>query len=251
MGSDHLLAPFRADPGSAGLFLDFDGSLAPIVDDPGSARLVDGAGDVLTSLADRLAKIVISSGRPVDFLAAQLPEGVSIVGLYGLEGIDHGIRWEHESAGVWREIVADVAANIERLAPSGLRLERKGLSLTLHFRGRPDLTDEAEQLARTQGARAGLVARPARMSVELHPPIESDKGTVVDRFAAGLSAALVVGDDLGDLPAYDALDRLADSHVSTVRVAVASAEVPTALTDRADIVVGSPAEFVELLRTLI
>lgn len=249
MSSD-LLGPFRTDPSSAGLFIDFDGTLSPIVDDPTSARPIDGAVEVLTMLASRLGAIVVSSGRPVEFLAEQLPEGISIVGLYGLAGVDRGVWWEHPNGGVWREVVADVAATIERLAPAGIRVEPKGLSLTLHYRGRPDLAETAEGLARVQGARAGLLARSARMSVELHPPIESDKGTVVGRYVNDLSAVMVAGDDLGDLPAFDALDRLAECGVHTVRVAVASAEAPVELTTRADIVVDSPADFVELLRSL-
>ena len=248
--SGDLLGPFRSDPSSAGLFVDFDGTLSPIVDDPQSARPADGAVEVLSLLAPRLGAIVVSSGRPVEFLADQLPDGISIVGLYGLAGVDRGVRWEHPNGGVWREVVADVAAAIERLAPAGIRVEPKGLSLTVHYRGRPDLADVAEELARAQGVRAGLLVRSARMSVELHPPIESDKGTVVERYVDDLTAVMVAGDDLGDLPAYDALDRLAECGVHTVRVAVASVEAPVELTSRADIVVDGPADFVELLRSL-
>ncbi len=40
------------------------------------------------------------------------------------------------------------------------------------------------------------------MSVELRPPVKTDKGTVVDELASGLGAACFFGDDLGDLPAF-------------------------------------------------
>jgi trehalose 6-phosphate phosphatase len=89
------------------------------------------------------------------------------------------------------------------------------------------------------------------MSVELHPPIDADKGTALEQLVEGLGAVLFAGDDHGDLPAFDALDRLAGRGVDTVRVAVASAEVPRELVDRADVVVDGPAALVALLRTLV
>ena len=47
------------------------------------------------------------------------------------------------------------------------------------------------------------------MSVELHPPVDIDKGTVVADLAADADSALYAGDDVGDLPAFAALDALA------------------------------------------
>jgi trehalose-6-phosphatase len=63
---------------------------------------------------------------------------------------------------------------------------------------------------------------------------------------AGLTRALVAGDDTTDLDAFRAVDGLEDA----VRVAVVSNESPTLLRDSADIVVGSTEEFLELLRRL-
>jgi trehalose 6-phosphate phosphatase len=59
-----------------------------------------------------------------------------------------------------------------------------------------------------------------------------------------------VGDDRGDLPAYDALDRLAVRGVHTLRVAVASSEAPDELIARADLVLDGPAEVLAFLRRL-
>ena len=88
-------------------------------------------------------------------------------------------------------------------------VESKGLSLTLHYRHPSRARPAVAEWARQQAARSGLEVRPAKMSVELHPPIAADKGTAVEELVAGLAAVCFVGDDRGDLPAYDALDRLA------------------------------------------
>ena len=64
------------------------------------------------------------------------------------------------------------------------------------------------------------------MSWELHPPIEVDKGTAVLDLADDFAAVAFAGDDVGDLPGFDALDELADRGVATLRIAVDSPEAP-------------------------
>ncbi|MFM7065086.1 MAG: trehalose-phosphatase, partial [Actinomycetes bacterium] len=129
--------------------------------------------------------------------------------------------------------------------------ERKGLSLTLHYRGRPDLAEEAERLAREWTAGTGLVVRTARMSVEVHPPVAEDKGTVLARLAADREGpVLFMGDDVGDLPGFRTLDALASEGRPVLRVAVASDESPEGLVSQADVVVDGPHGAAELLHRL-
>lgn len=188
------------------------------------------------------------------FLAARLPSEVVLSGLYGLESLAHGQRRDHPEADRWRPIVAAAVARAQAAAElaelQGLRVEPKGLSLTLHYRGRPELAELVAGVAQGLAGSFGLEARPAKMSVELHPPIDSDKGTAVAALAAGASAVLYAGDDHGDLAAFDALDELARRGTAVVRVAVGGPELPAALAARADLVVSSPAQLVELLAPL-
>lgn len=237
----------------AGVFLDFDGVLSPIVDDPDSARPLDGVIEVLARVVDRYRLVAVVSGRPVGFLQPLLPEGLVISGVYGLEVVRDGRRVDHPFAGTWREAVEDVARASAAHGPAGMRVEPKGVSMTLHYRQHPEIEDEVRRWAEGQAARSGLVARPAKMSVELHPPIDADKGTALETLAGAteLEAACYVGDDAGDLPAFEALDRLAASGMPTLRVAVASPEAPTALIDRADLVVDGPTQVLTFLQTLV
>ncbi|HEY7069578.1 MAG TPA: trehalose-phosphatase [Acidimicrobiales bacterium] len=244
------LAPFVERPALAAVVLDFDGTLSPIVDVPAEARPVAGAVEVLDHLAGRLGLMAVMSGRPVDFLVPLLPPGVVLSGLYGLEVVRDGARTDLPGAGAWREVVADVARTSADRGPEGMVVESKGLSLTLHYRARPDVAAAVEAWAESQAVRSGLVARAAKMSVELHPPIAADKGTALESLTAGLSAVCYAGDDRGDLPAYDALDRLAAAGVHTLRVAVAGRETPPELVARADLLVDDPAGVVDLLRRL-
>jgi trehalose 6-phosphate phosphatase len=245
-----LLAPLVAQPRRSGVLVDFDGTLSPIVTNPETARPLEGAAEVLLELARRYRVVAVLSGRPVSFLEPLIPASVVLSGLYGLEVVRDGERLDHPWAGAWREVVEDVAAQSRARGPEGMRVESKGLSLTFHFRENPGVEADVEAWAVQQAARSGLRMRQARMSVELHPPIDADKGTAVEELVSKLAAVCYLGDDIGDLPAFDALDRLAARGLHTVKVAVGSAESPPALVSAADIVVDGPAGALDLLRGL-
>jgi trehalose 6-phosphate phosphatase len=245
------LERIRAAAPHAGILTDFDGTLAPIVDQPEDARPLDGVAELLAQLADRYALVAVLSGRPVTFLQEWLPSTVLLSGLYGLEVVRDGVRHDHPSGGMWREVVDDVATVARAIGPADMRVESKGLSLTLHYRGHPELGAEVRELAERQAARSGLSVRTARMSYELHPPIDADKGTALHDLAGGLDAVCFLGDDRGDLPAFAELERLAADGVTTARIAVRSDEAPDELLDAADLVVDGPEGALELLRWLV
>ena len=131
-----------------------------------------------------------------------------------------------------------------------MRVEHKGLSLTLHYRGSPELASEVEVFAQALAARSGLSVRPARMSYELHPPVAVDKGTALRDLTAGLAAVCFMGDDVGDLAAFRALDELAQRGVAVVRIGVHSDEALPELLDAVDLVVDGPEGARDLLERL-
>lgn len=245
-----VLTGMRRDPSHTGVFTDFDGTLSAIVDDPAAARPLPGAVAALDALAARFGRVAVLSGRPVEFLQAWFSPSVVLAGLYGLETVIDGRRHDHPDGDAWREVVDDVAAQSLARGPEGMRVESKGLSLTLHYRGRSEIQARVQMWAEQQAARSGLELRPARMSFELHPPIEVDKGSTLVELAGGLTAVCFVGDDVGDLAAFDGLDRLAAAGVVTLRVGVRSAEESTALLDRADLVVDGPAGALAVIEAL-
>lgn len=249
--SDDVLARFMSRPEEAAVVIDYDGTLAPIVDDPTKALPLDGMPALLDELAGRYGRVAVVSGRPLAFLEQVLPHSLILTGLYGLEATSGGQRFDHPLGGSWREVIDDVASLGEVRGPAGMLVERKGLSLTLHYRTHPDIEPLVHDWATAQAARSGLRCRPARMSYELHPPIDIDKGTAVRNIAADIGAVCYAGDDVGDLTAFDALDELEASGTHVLRVAVRSDESSQELLDRADVVVDGPTGVRDLLHRLL
>jgi trehalose 6-phosphate phosphatase len=245
------LAPLRRGPAVAGIFSDFDGTLSAIVADPAAAEPVAGVPCLLDRLARRYRVVAVVSGRPVDFLAARLPSSILLAGLYGLEVRRDGQRWTDPEAERWCPVVSTATARIQAAAPPGVLVEPKGLSVTLHYRDSPALEPQVTALARQVAAATGLAARAGRKSMELLPPVHPDKGMVIRKWAPSLAAACYLGDDLGDMSAFRALDDLARRGIATARIAVASDEAPAELLQAADMTTDGPEGAVALLRTLL
>jgi trehalose 6-phosphate phosphatase len=240
-----LLAHLGGDPAGVGLFLDFDGTLSEIAPTPQEARPLPGIGELLERLAGGYGLVAVVTGRPSAEVAGVLgAPRVRVFGLYGAEGPDlPPLRPE------LRHAVADAA----RAVP-GARLEEKGSSIAVHVRGAPDPTGALGRLRPLleRAITADEVVLPGRLVLEVAPRAMDDKGRTVERAARdlALTGVLYAGDDLADVAAFDALDRLRDRGVATVRVTVASAEAPPVLLERADVVVDGPAGLVPLLRDL-
>ena len=89
------------------------------------------------------------------------------------------------------------------------------------------------------------------MSAELHPPVETDKGSAVAALLDGIDVACFIGDDVGDVPAFDALDAFAAGGGTAVRFVVESSELDPGLRGRADDLLDGPSAVLDVLRALL
>lgn len=242
-----LTGRLRTEPQSVAFFVDFDGTLAPIVAEPNDARPLPVAVAALTSLADRCGVVAVVSGRPVEFLDPWFPPTIRLAGLYGLEQRVKGSRLEDDEAESWRRPVHDAARRATDELPADVLVEDKGLSLTLHYRTSPHREDLVRRWAGTAAHTTGLEARPAKMSMELHPPVHRDKGRVVNDWGRGARTVVFAGDDAGDLPAFAALSELSGAGATTLGVVVGAPDTPVPVLTAADVVVDSPRALAELL----
>ncbi|MFD5323719.1 trehalose-phosphatase [Streptomyces sp. NPDC127092] len=259
------LAALLARPEKAVVALDFDGTLAEIVPDPEQARAHPGAVPALAALAPHLAAVVVVTGRPAGV-------AVRYGGFAGVPGLAHLVVLGHYGAERWDAVsgtvqaaaphpgVASVRAELpgflDRIgAWPGTWIEEKGRAVAVHTRRAEDPQGAFEALKGPLGdlaAHHGLVLEPGRMVLELRPP-GMDKGVALADFLreTGAGSVLYAGDDLGDLPAYAAVEKLRSDGTPGLLVcsAAESAAVPD-LAARADLTVPGPAAVVGLLAGL-
>jgi trehalose 6-phosphate phosphatase len=255
--NEDALNRLRSAPRRAGLFLDFDGTLSEIVERPEDARPAAGVNELLVALSEKLTIVAVVSGRSAHQLLDWLGPNVEIWGLHGAERTQGGrvvLAPEAESYLETMKLVAGEAR--AALNTEGMEVEDKGIMLGLHYRRAADAEAaraQVESVAQTLAGRYGLTLGEGRMVVELRPPLEFSKADVIRRRASEekLETVSFVGDDIVDLPAFDALDELESQGTTALRVAVDSNEAPKELLDRADLVVEGPSGVVEFLRSLL
>ena len=237
-GDASLLARLAAEPEQAAILLDVDGVLAPIVDVPHDAAVPPETRAELQRLHGRYALVGCISGRSG-------ADARRIVGLDQLVYVgEHGLELEPEAV-EWGDRLQAFAATVD-----WEDIERKPLTISFHYR-RADDEEAALTMLTAVATRArneGMVARFGRKVLELRPPVGAHKGTAVVHLLGerGLTRALYAGDDTTDLDAFSALGGLELG----IRVAVASPEGPAELREAADVVVGGPAELLQLLKRL-
>jgi trehalose 6-phosphate phosphatase len=234
---EDALTRLAADPASAALFLDVDGTLAPIVARPELAEVPEETRAEVRRLAERYALVACVSGRTGE--EARRLVGVDSVVYVGVHGLE--LAPEAES---WRE-------TLQPFASSGWPwVEDKGMSVALHWReaGDQDAAHAELGVVADQARAAGLDVRWGRKVLELRPPVAADKGTAVRSLLdeRSLRRGLYAGDDTTDLDGFRGLDGCE----LAVRVAIVSTETPAGLAEAADVVVGSPAKLLDVLRSL-
>jgi trehalose 6-phosphate phosphatase len=251
------LAALLDDPAAALVGVDFDGTLAPIVPDPDAARAHPDVPPALIRLAPRLGRLAVITGRPaqvaVDYAALADVQRLVVLGHYGLE------RWEGGVVTAPDDDPAVAAARTrvpELLAELGVAdafVEDKGQAVAVHVRRTADPAAAFDTVAprlRALGDELGLVVEPGRMVIELRPA-GGDKGDALRTLVAEQppSAVVFIGDDLGDLAAFAAVETMRGDGLPGLLVCSGSAEV-TEVAERADLVVDGPEGVAALLQSL-
>ncbi|MET7550507.1 trehalose-phosphatase [Streptomyces sp. NPDC058232] len=260
------LAAILARPDRAVVALDFDGTLADIVPDPEQARAHPGAVPAIAALAPKVASVAVITGRPA---------GVAVRhgGFAGVPGLDHLVVLGHYGAERWDAVSSTVHAPAPHPGVAAVRaelpgvldrfdswhgtwIEEKGQALAVHTRRAADPQAAFDALRGPLGelaARHGLIVEPGRLVLELRPP-GMDKGVALAKYVRETDAesVLYAGDDLGDLAAYAAVEKLrteGPDGIPGLLVCSGSAEVPE-LAERADLLLRGPAAVVDFLAAL-
>ncbi|MCW2759341.1 MAG: trehalose 6-phosphatase [Nocardioidaceae bacterium] len=247
--------------------LDFDGTLSPLVDNPDVAHIHRDAGEVLDALAAEVRTIAVVTGRPARQVLAlggldEVGDAISdhgrelvVLGQYGNE------RWTSEKRRVVTPKPPPGLSGLIRDLPRLLRgagvpdawIEEKGLAVAVHTRRLDDPGAAFDRLLPVLSAAAaekGLAVEPGRYVIEIRAA-GMDKGialrSLVSEFEAG--AVVFVGDDLGDVPAFEAVLKMRATGLPALLVSSGTDE-RSELRRMSDLEVPGPDGVMEFLREL-
>jgi trehalose-phosphatase len=191
------------------IFTDFDGTLIPIVGRPEQAHLPESIKDLLLNLSQRKdISVAIISGRSMaDIQSCVGVEGIFYAGNHGLEIVGPGLKFIHPGINI--EDIKRIKEGLSLIVQdiSGVILEDKGLSLSLHFRQVEE--NDLPRLNRIFFNFATPLRKEGRINIgqgkkvyDVKPPVDWDKGKAMEfilrRVDKKLYLPLYLGDDLTD-----------------------------------------------------
>jgi trehalose 6-phosphate phosphatase len=247
--------------------LDFDGTLAPIVDDPENAHIHPDAREVLVELAEQVRVIAVVTGRPARQVLdlGGLEEVGNEIGEHGRELFVLGQYGNERWTSINRRVISPKPprglASFTAALPRLLRgadaadawVEEKGLAVAVHTRRLDDPQAAYERLLPLLAEAAkshDLDIEPGRNVIEVRAHGMHKGAALLELFdEAGAKAIAFVGDDLGDVEAFKAVEDLRAQGFPGLLVCSASEE-QSALAEMADLVVRGPEGVLDLLRKM-
>jgi len=190
-------------------FFDVDGTLLDIKPNPGDVLAGEPLKTDLIHLAQRASgAIALVSGRKIEDLdRIFFPLTLPAAGLHGAQiRRSNTIEFlaSDENIRLARPEVEDFAARFPALF-----LEDKGMTLAVHFRKCPELSEIVRVELSVIGSKYGLALQEGKMVVELKPDL-FDKGTAIKAFLAVPPfmdrQPVFFGDDLTDEKGFDVVN---------------------------------------------
>lgn len=257
-------AELIADAARAVIGLDFDGVLSPIVPEPDQAHIHPQGPQTIAALADQVKAVAVVTGRParqavalggLDVLGDELVadgHDLIVLGQYGNErwtARDRHIVSPRPPHGL-ATLMLELPALLKAEGLGDAYVEEKSLAVAVHTRKLPDPQAAFRTLLpllQRTAAKHGLVVEPGRYVAEVRAP-GMDKGQAVRNLQKEFraDAFMFIGDDLGDIEAFQAVIELRKRGMLGLLVYSASDEQP-ALAELADVVVDGPTGVMDLL----
>ncbi|MBA7600022.1 hypothetical protein ES703_07068 [subsurface metagenome] len=241
-----------------GLIFDVDGTVAEIAPTAEAVKVTPGCKKHLRSLVKRLPVVAATSGRLTEVLRRLV--GVDGVVYYGNHGLERWFKGQVEIRPEAQSYVGKTAVAIKELGPIlhplGVVFEDKGAGLVFHYRTLPHREKVREtileEISRSSTARSFNIDK-ARTVIELRPPIEITKGSVLKEIIESyrLGAAVYMGDDVSDIDAFDTMHALSRSTAfQGLALGVVGEETPPNVAERADLLLRGVDEVEAFLKWL-
>lgn len=212
----------KIDKNNLVIFLDFDGTLTPIVSIPKKAVLPEAAKKLLTKMSENPdIKLAFVSGRRIEDIKSKIKIKKAVYsGNHGFQLEGPKIKFEPVIASGYRMVVDRIKCDLEKKIAhiQGAFIEDKGVILSLHYR----LVDKKKIVELKTIFHKAVIShltnhrieiREGKMVLEVRPPEEWDKGSIVMwllakkffSFKGGSVLPIYIGDDKTDEDAFKAL----------------------------------------------
>ncbi len=187
--------PMRLSLDHVSLFLDLDGALFPFAPNPGDPQPNPAVNALLRDLTVRLSgRVAVVSGRALSDIDRILEGRItSVAGTYGLQRRDARLDM----------VTADTHPNLDEVEQEirdcmrefeGVSVERKPLSIAVHFRANPSVELRVHRIAETLAKQSGLALVPGTLAFEL-----TSKDTGVGR---AIRAFMIEPPFIGSIPIF-------------------------------------------------
>ena len=241
-----------------GLIFDVDGTIAEIAPTAEAVRVTPKCKKHLRSLVKRLLLVAAISGRLA--IVAKRLVGVDGVVYYGNHGLERCFKGQVEIRPSAQGYIEKTATAIKELRPvllpMGVVFEDKGAGLVFHYRTLPNREGVRETILKEIGrssAAQWFRIDQARAVIELRPPLEVSKGSVVKELIESyhLKAAVYMGDDVSDIDAFDTMQALSRGVIfQGLAIGVVGEETPPQVAERADLLLRGVSEVEAFLEWL-
>jgi trehalose-phosphatase len=207
------------------LLLDYDGTLAGFRINRFDARPWAGVRELLSAIQqDNRTRLILITGRPACEInpMLQLSERVEVWGLHGAERLSvDGRRELQDAPAEARATLEEMRQKLRENSFGGL-FEDKPNAVVMHWRGHSErqaksIERKTRLLFEPASQIGGLSLLPFEAGVELRAG--RDKGGAVQAILEQVepdTAVTYLGDDLTDEPAFCAVNRTANPHLSVL-----------------------------------
>jgi trehalose 6-phosphate phosphatase len=242
-----------------GLITDMDGTISPIPHDFLRKTIPPPTLPQLTELVSRMDLLAIVSGRTSEAIKNLVNiDGIKYIGHYGMEQWENDRAILHPDAGAYAPAMRAVADELEALRSiHGILIQDKGATISVHYHLclRPEAAkQQILNLLMKSPQIKNLLIMDEKTNIGIVPRVDINKGTAVTTLIRQyhLGAAIYLGDDIGDIPAFQAV-RLAKSKKSFdgLAILVTGTETNPSLMDEVDFTLDGIAETETLLNWLV
>ncbi len=246
---------------STAIVTDVDGTISEIASTPDEAMVTESMRKELVKLNEKFQLVAVISGRSVLNAREMVGvEGLLYVGNHGMEFLKNGQISIEPSVEKYLSQIKKTGQKLKNGDLShinGLMFEDKGICYSIHYRLSSSPENVREKILTTlhdDPECKNLKISEGRRLVELKPPVNCDKGTIlqgiIDQY--NLKKIIYLGDDITDVDAFNKLKELEnEGKIEGTSVLVYSSEIPSYVKKHSSFFVNGVDEILKFFQWLL